>query len=50
MLKSKVLNIIFLLKSKVLNIMFLLKSKVLNIKSGGGSNPAGRQVELKTNH
>ena len=31
MLKSKVLNIIFLLKSKVLNIAFLLKSKVLNI-------------------
>ena len=71
MLKSKVLNITFLLKSKVLNITFLLKSKVLNItfwhpggfeksparrpgeglfKSGGGSNPAGRQVELKTNH
>ena len=43
----------FLLKSKVLNIMFLLKSKVLNIMFGvpaGGSNPAGRQVELKTNH
>ena len=31
MLKSKVLNIIFLLKSKVLNFIFLLKSKVLNI-------------------
>ncbi len=31
MLKSKVLNIIFLLKSKVLNFMFLLKSKVLSI-------------------
>ena len=28
MLKSKVLNITFLLKSKVLNIIFLLKSKV----------------------
>ena len=47
MLKSKVLNIMFLLKSKVLNIMFLLKSKVLNIMFGV---PAGRQVELKTNH
>ena len=31
MLKSKVLNITFLLKSKVLNIIFLLKSKVLSI-------------------
>ena len=31
MLKSKVLNIIFLLKSKVLSITFLLKSKVLNV-------------------
>ena len=32
MLKSKVLNIMFLLKSKVLSIMFLLKSKVLNTR------------------
>ena len=33
MLKSKVLNIIFLLKSKVLNITFLLKLKRGCVKS-----------------
>ena len=36
MLKSKVLNIIFLLKSKVLNITFGIPA---DLKRGGGKSP-----------